>query len=118
MPDPSPSELRTASDESLISLYTSGTSSAIEELYRRYISTMYRFLRALSLEDDHAEDVLQDAILQTVVDISRNPRSYQLPGNFRAHLFHSMRILAAEVLQTQQGESSPPSQRAEIALLQ
>ncbi|WP_316799811.1 RNA polymerase sigma-70 factor [Pedobacter frigidisoli] len=56
-------EIKTYTDEELVSLFNNGDESAYEEIYRRYSTILYLFSRRLLNEQTEARDVVQDVFM-------------------------------------------------------
>ena len=70
-------------DDALVRRYQAGESSALSELYDRYVQPMYRFAYAKTGNKQEAEDLTQEIFMKPIHGLS----TFQFQSSFKTWIY-------------------------------
>ncbi|RCK80169.1 MAG: RNA polymerase sigma-70 factor [Candidatus Ozemobacter sibiricus] len=101
-----------ATDDELVRAALQGDRRAYSELYRRHVTSLFRYALSLTRNQIEAEDLLQEVFIQAFNKLSQ----YQGPNIFKRWLFRICRNMAFNRKAKRKVEESPMESHAEITL--
>lgn len=107
-------EMKTMTDDVLVSLYSKGNNQAFDILLDRYKDKVYSYIYYIVRNDDLAEDLFQETFVKAIITIQQG--RYTENGKFSAWLTRIAHNLVIDVFRQERNENIISNDETEIDL--
>lgn len=107
-------EMKTMTDDVLVSLYSKGNNQAFDILLDRYKDKVYSYIYYIVRNEDLAEDIFQETFVKAIITIQQG--RYTENGKFSAWLTRIAHNLVIDVFRQERNENIISNDETEIDL--
>lgn len=107
--------LKTMTDDALVSLYLNGNNSAFDVLLERYKDRLYYYIFFIVRSRELAEDIFQETFVKAIVTLQQG--RYQSDGKFSAWITRIAHNLVIDQFRQERNENVISNDESEVDLL-
>ncbi len=107
--------LKTMTDDALVSLYLKGNNSAFDILLERYKDRLYYYIFFIVRSRELAEDIFQETFVKAIVTLQQG--RYQSDGKFSAWITRIAHNLVIDQFRQERNENVISNDESEVDLL-